>query len=345
MAINLSAAEVLQSTIAAAAGGTIVLAGGAGVAGSALAAGTGGYLSTTAANSTATMVRDTVTGFEGVVGSALADYIVGSATADTIAGGDGADDILAGAGNDTIIVASTGQHDAGETLDGGAGNDTLSITGTTTLITTNASIANIENIAISGTSTVVTTGQTEDFAITITDTATTLTTGTGSDTITLTAGTGVNTFTPLLTSGSDTIVGFDVGEDVLDLDTLGAVANTAAAGTAVNSVTHITAGAFTDNSAYVISDGGLALTATGVEVITDYTDLTDVAAYLDEGYTSTAAADEGQFVINDVAGAKTYVYHFLEGSGGASTISDAELTLVLTITEESGAVLTTTEIV
>jgi len=106
MAINMSAAEVLQSTIASAMGGTVVIGGGAGEAGSALAAGTVGYLSTTAANSTATMVRDTITNFESVVGSGLADYIVGSATADTIKGGAGADQITGGAGADNFVVSS-----------------------------------------------------------------------------------------------------------------------------------------------------------------------------------------------------------------------------------------------
>jgi S-layer protein len=106
MAINMSAAEVLQSTIASAMGGTVVIGGGAGEAGSALAAGTVGYLSTTAANSTATMVRDTITGFEKVIGSGLADYIVGSASADTITGGLGADYITGGAGADNFVFTS-----------------------------------------------------------------------------------------------------------------------------------------------------------------------------------------------------------------------------------------------
>lgn len=91
VAINLSAAEVTAATIATAMGGTIVIGGGAAVAGSALAAGSAGYLATSAANSTATMVRDTVTGFEVVIGSGLGDYIMGSATADTIIGAAGID--------------------------------------------------------------------------------------------------------------------------------------------------------------------------------------------------------------------------------------------------------------
>jgi Ca2+-binding RTX toxin-like protein len=344
LAVNLGTAAITGAAVLAATGQN--LTSGASLAANTVAYVYNGELTTNSA------VVDTLTSIENVtlatagihfvMGSAAAnvistgagaDYIDGGAGADTINGGDGADKMFGGLGDDTIIVESTAHHDTGETIDGGAGTDTLSITGTTTLIAIDASIVNVENIAISGTSTVIATGQTEAFAITITDTATTLTTGSGNDTVTLTAGTLVNTIKPLLTSGSDTIVGFDAGEDKLDLDALGAVAD--ATITAVNSVTHITAGAITDNAAYVISNGGLSLTAAGTEVITDYTDLADVAAYLAEGFTGTAALDEAQFVINDVAGDKTFVYHFLEAAGAASTISAAELTLVLTITEET----------
>jgi len=75
MAINLGDAAVTSTAINTAMAGTIALAGGAGVVGAALAAGSVGYLSTTAGNSLATMVRDTVTGFENVTGSTLGDYI------------------------------------------------------------------------------------------------------------------------------------------------------------------------------------------------------------------------------------------------------------------------------
>jgi Ca2+-binding RTX toxin-like protein len=104
MAINLSAAAITQSTIATAMGGTVVIGGGAGVAGDALAAGSVGYMATTAANSTATMVRDTVSNFENVIGSALNDYIVGSASANTITGGLGADIMTGGAGADAFTA-------------------------------------------------------------------------------------------------------------------------------------------------------------------------------------------------------------------------------------------------
>ena len=59
--------------------GPLFFGGGNAVAGNELAAGTAGYLATTAANSTTTMVRDTISNFENYIGSALADYMaVGS---------------------------------------------------------------------------------------------------------------------------------------------------------------------------------------------------------------------------------------------------------------------------
>jgi Ca2+-binding RTX toxin-like protein len=116
MAINLSAsavtaADVAAAAVAAAGGGAIVLGGGAAEAGSPLAAGTVGYLATTAANSTITMVRDTVSNFEVVIGSALGDVIYGSTAAETITGGAGVDFISSGGGDDTITDYGTGGTD------------------------------------------------------------------------------------------------------------------------------------------------------------------------------------------------------------------------------------------
>ena len=126
MAINLSSAAVTAATIATAMTGTVVLAGGAAVAGSELAAGSAGYLSTTAANSLATMVRDTVTGFESVIGSGLADYIVASSTAGTITAGLGADYVVAGSAVDTFTIAQTGSLSSGfDTIYGFAGGSDI----------------------------------------------------------------------------------------------------------------------------------------------------------------------------------------------------------------------------
>jgi len=111
MVINLSAATVTAATIATAmvtaTGPTApVIGGGAAAAGADSAAGTGSYLAVSAATSLATMVRDTLTGFESVTGSALRDYIVASSTTGgTIQGALGADYIIAGTGVDTFLFA------------------------------------------------------------------------------------------------------------------------------------------------------------------------------------------------------------------------------------------------
>lgn len=128
MAINLSASEVSAATIATAMGGTVVLGGGAGVAGSALAAGSAGYLATTAANSTDTMVRDTVSNFEQVVGSSLNDYIAVGSVATTVTAGDGDDKIVAGSAADTIVFADTFANNGTDTVTNfTAGTDKINV--------------------------------------------------------------------------------------------------------------------------------------------------------------------------------------------------------------------------
>ena len=60
-----------------------------------------------AANSTATMVRDTISGAESVTGSALGDYIVAGASGGTITGGAGVDNITGGAGTDVVVLGDS----------------------------------------------------------------------------------------------------------------------------------------------------------------------------------------------------------------------------------------------
>ena len=71
----------------------------------------------------------------------------------------------------------------------------------------------------------------------------------------------------------------------------------------------------------------------------DFTSMTDVAAYLGEAYTSTAASDAAIFIINDPSNNASgtpdaYVYYFVEADGAASTINADELTLIGKIHEE-----------
>jgi hypothetical protein len=162
----------------------------------------------------------------------------------TITGSAGADSITAGSGNDTIVGA---QNDA--LLDGGAGSDTLTI-GASFASTSDAQIANIENVTLTASGTTLNlSNQTEGFNITGSSGADTIVGGGGNDTITGGAGadtmtggvgadtfviaTGANTVTIGGSGNSGTITGYDVitdfntSVDKLDLQgTAAAAANT-----------------------------------------------------------------------------------------------------------------------
>jgi hypothetical protein len=167
----------------------------------------------------------------------------------------------------------------------------------------------------------------------------------GGDTITLNETAGhadIIKFVVTANEGANTITNFDTTVDDLNVDGLTADANNV---TTVVTAGGVTAGALTNENVYVINDGATALTAAGAESIADYTDLADVAAYLAEGYTSTAAGDEAVFVINDLVGEKSYVYALAETAAGASTIAEADLALVATVTEIDGGALVSGDVI
>ena len=298
----------------------------------------------TATTTTATNVSQvqTIGGIENIIGGTGEDYIVGSAANNTINGNAGDDYINAGDGDDTITVDGTVEY-ANDVYVGGLGTDTMAITATTTVSTTDGDISGIENISISGASTVVLTGQTENFAISVTDTVTSLTLGAGSDTVTLTAGTAANTTQFIATSGtSNVITGFDTTEDKLSFDGMTGV--TATSGTAI--AANATAGNVTDASVYVFADGN---DGTGTEDIDTYSGTgfaADVAAFLAAAFGDEAANDEFVAVINDVAGNTSYAYYvdFDLGNGGAGAIDADAVSLIATITEESNAAIVSGDI-
>ncbi len=108
--------------------------------------------------------------------------ITGSSGIDNITGGSGADSISAGAGNDTIAGVQ-----ADVLLDGGADTDTLNI-GASFTSTSDAQIANIENVTLTAASTLVLTNQAEAFTITGSAGIDSITGGTGADSISAGAG-------------------------------------------------------------------------------------------------------------------------------------------------------------
>ncbi|MEH6446990.1 MAG: hypothetical protein V7784_24110, partial [Oceanospirillaceae bacterium] len=139
-------------------------------------------------------------------------------------------------------------------------------------------------------------------------------------------------------NGTDIITGFTSTTD--DLAFGGITDITGAAGAAV------TSGAFTavstntvDNDIQIISDGADALTAAGTEVILDYTNLTDVAAYLAEGFTSATDGDTVVFVINDLVGDKSYAYFYNEDVTNSTAVTAGDLALIGIITETNGVAL------
>lgn len=85
--------------------------------------------------------NDTITGFENLTGSALADTLTGDGTANAIWGGDGGDSLFGGAGNDTLDGGAgddTVYGGAGaDSLIGGAGTDLLDYSDTTLGVTVN----------------------------------------------------------------------------------------------------------------------------------------------------------------------------------------------------------------
>lgn len=120
----------------------------------------------------------------------------------------------------------------------------------------------------------------------------------GNDQITLDDGVDVIVFSAAAANGTDTVVDFTVAEDLLDLTLLDVTSEAAVAADAALITPAV------DKTAYVFADGS---NGTDAAAISDYTNLTDVAVFLEAGL----AADEDHTyvaVINDLAGDKAYVY-------------------------------------
>jgi hypothetical protein len=300
-------------------------------------------------------------GIENLIGGTGEDYIVGSASANTINGNGGDDYINAGDGDDTITVDGTAEY-AGDVYVGGLGTDTISMTATTVFSSTDANLTGIENVTIgSGALDVTLLGQSEGFAITASAGANEIKGGQGADTITLVTGTNADIvhFGLFSANGADTITVFDTLEDHLNFDvTMTGITNVVA-------TTGLAAGAgdadFIDNECYVHADGATASSGAGTAVITSYTTLSQVAAYLSDalkdntagtGSTSndTASGDEAIFVINDLVANVAHAYHFKENGTATDasvggTVVAAVLTLLATVTEESGVAIVAADII
>lgn len=136
---------------------------------------------------------------------------------------------------------------------------------------------------------------------------------------------------------STTITGFNTTEDKLDVQavaTAGAIALAAdAAATTV-----------TDGAAYVWANGA---DGTSTEVIADYTDKADVAAFIAAAFSDEATGDDFVAVINDLVADKSYIYAvvFDDGNAGVGAIDADAITLMGTVTETDGKALVAGDIV
>ena len=125
----------------------------------------------------------------------------------TITGSSGIDSITGGSGNDIIIGAVNDTL-----LDGGIGTDTLKV-GANFTSTSNAQIANIENVTLTASGlTLNLSNQTEGFTITGLSGANTITGGSGADSIT--GGSGADT---IVGAQNDTLLDGGLGTDTLNV--------------------------------------------------------------------------------------------------------------------------------
>jgi Ca2+-binding RTX toxin-like protein len=98
-----------------------------------------------------------------LTGNAGENRIVGTSNADTITGGAGADTLVGGDGSgldDLFLIASAGDHVAGEEIEGGEGSDTIRFTSTTANQVLDLQIVTSVEHAVIGNSAGATTGTT-----------------------------------------------------------------------------------------------------------------------------------------------------------------------------------------
>lgn len=296
-----------------------------------------------------------------IVGTANADVITGGAGADTFVATAGNDVVAGGAGNDlfqftaTLIEANSGTT---ATFDGGTGTNTLQLTAATTgLVDADfRGLTNIQILTLVNGTNGITLGTNANTAGIVTvnggtgvDTITTgagsqtivggggadvITGGAGADTITLAAAGAIETV-HLAISNADTITGFAVAEDLINLEVLGAgnIAGETAIAANADSTDLTTAfiGVFANGA-----DG------TGTTAITDYTNLTQVVAFL-AGSLTEGAGEVYVAVINDLLTQKAYVYNVVVDAVTtvAGTIEVGDVALVGVVNISTAAALTT----
>jgi Ca2+-binding RTX toxin-like protein len=157
--------------------------------------------------------------------------------------------------------------------------------------------------------------------------ADTITGGGGDDTINLTESTAAVDkiiMNAVATNGADTVTGFVAGNDTIDCELLagGNVAGESAS--AANAAEADVTTAFV----HVFADGADGTGTGAASVIADYTDLADVALFLNASM-QVGNGETFGIIINDLANKKAYAYNATEAGG--SELSAGELTLLATI--------------
>jgi S-layer protein len=311
--LNLSKAAVLAAGVVTAAGvETINIA-----APDATAAGGAAVIHTatlTAAGATSIVVSGnnglnlTATGSVAVT-NFDASAVIGNGTADTAA-------------NLAVTYVSVNTTAANAvTIKGGAGNDSLTGVGNVDTITGGEGADTITGGA--GNDVIVlaeTTAAVDKFVFS------------GSTTVALT----------LAANGVDSITGFGATDTLNILALAGGQALTATGLTTAS--TAAAQGALADLTVAILDVSGAAasLTTGGTLAVTDFTNMTQVSAFLSERYTTTNDADQENVIVWNV-GTTSYIYAIDSIAAGTTAISASEIALVGVVAQ--GAALATANLV
>jgi hypothetical protein len=211
----------------------------------------------------------------------------------------------------SVTVTGSGTHtiDLGEatgafTVTTGSGDDVITSGDGNDVIITGAGADTI-NIEASGNNTV--------------------TTGTGQDDIVWAAGGstfGITTVTDFV-SGVDDLGLSTIGTDVNDGDGEVITAARAKASLVDNAITIVNINAATTS-----------LATGGTETIADFEDMSDVAAYITEGF-NIAQDDEAVIILTN--GTNSYIYHWIDSDSGTD-VDDGELQLIGIVSGEASLV-------